>query len=199
MDRVIQKHYPFSFVLDDALDYLKSLIVSGEVAEFDFIHASPPCQLYSQVRYLMKNTDGLQDLIPDTRVLLSAAGLPWVIENVKGAPLIDPVMVCGTMLRGLKVIRHRYFECSPALLMSPGCCNHWGKATSCNSRRGKTGPSRVNSLKDGYAFVTVVGGDYLAPEGRLAMGIDWMIKKELSQAIPPAYTEWIGRQMLKRF
>lgn len=187
VDHKPQLRYPFEFIQEDALDYL-----SRHGSHFDMIHASPPCQKFSVTAPLSRG--GYPDLIAPVRDLLQAIGKPYVIENVPRAPLINPLMLCGTMF-GLRVIRHRLFETNPVIWFPPFCCNHWGKATSANSKRWT--PGRTISHTDGYDFITVCGHDYLVNEGRVAMGVDWMTQKELSQAIPPAYTEWIGNQILE--
>lgn len=174
-----QKRYPFEFVLGDALEYL-----SEHGQEFDVIHASPPCQAYSVTRSLHHNSYPM--LIEETREALIATGKPYIIENVPGAPLIDPLVLCGTMF-GLRVIRHRLFECNPQITFAPAMCEHDGRV----SRRGE-----ISSYATGE-FITVAGHNFIADDGRDAMGIDWMTCKELAQAIPPAYTEWIGRQLLE--
>lgn len=188
-----QKHYPFRFVQGDALGHLAGLIESGEIAEYDMIHASPPCQVYSVTKSLSNGNH--PDLVDATRLLLLAASKPFVIENVPGAPLQNPLLLCGSMF-GLVVIRHRLFECRPPIWFPPHPCQcKHGGATAGRLRR--AGITRTPSLSDGVRFVTVVGNNYLADEGRAAMGIDWMSKRELSQAIPPAYTEWIGKQLIQ--
>ncbi len=175
-----QKRYPFKFVLGDALEY-----VSAHGMEFDAIHASPPCQAYSVTRSLHSNVYPM--LIEETRATLIKTGRPYVIENVPGAPLLDPLMLCGTMF-GLRVIRHRLFECNPQIAIAPASCDHWGKSV----RRGVYG-----AFSNGFDLLTITGNNYPIADGRTAMDIDWMSKKELSQAIPPAYTEYIGRQLLE--
>lgn len=163
------------FVRADALAY-----VAAHGREFDVIHASPPCQQYTALRRLTKRE--YPDLIAPTRRALEATGRPWVIENVPGAPLVAPAMLCGTMF-GLRVYRHRLFE-SPVVFFTPGHGRH-----------------RVPTIQRGYArdwpgFVTVAGGlDVPVALAARAMGIDWMTRAELSQAIPPAYCEWLGRQL----
>jgi DNA (cytosine-5)-methyltransferase 1 len=184
-----QPHYPFEFHQADALEF-----IARYGREFDVIHASPPCQVYS-VTAPLSNGDH-PDLVEPTRKALLATGRPYIIENVPGAPLINPIILCGTMF-GLKVIRHRLFETRPVIWWSPFACNHNGKSTGSRSLRRKTGLTRTISLNDGCAFVTVAGNNYLADEGREAMGIDWMTKAELSQAIPPVYTEWLGRKIIE--
>ena len=122
------------------------------------------------------------NLIPQVRERLESSGVPWVIENVPGAPLREPVTLCGTMF-GLKVLRHRRFEAS-FLMVQPKCGKHGGT----NSHRG---------YSTGAEFVTVGGHNFRRVEGAIAMGIDWMANRaELSEAIPPAYSEFIARQLV---
>ena len=189
VDNRPQPHYcGDEFHQGDAIEFIRR-----HGREFDVVHASPPCQRYSVTRSMHNNEH--PDLVGVTRDALIVADRPYVIENVPGSPLINYVILCGTMF-GLRVIRHRWFECSPAILMAPNTCNHWGRATGSGSNRHKIAGGTI-SLKDGFDFVTVCGNDYLADEGRMAMGIDWTTKAELSQAIPPAYTEWLGRQLME--
>jgi DNA (cytosine-5)-methyltransferase 1 len=183
-----QPHYPFEFHQADALAFIEEGMLTqgdywtGQVGFFDAIHASPPCQAYSWAakRWNVERAD----LVEPTRDLLQATGLPYVIENVIGAPLYQPLTLCGTQF-GLEVIRHRLFE-SNVMLMAPGVkCRHEG------------------SVKDGtYVTVAGHGGDNIKGRGsraakQRAMGIDWMTDAELNEAIPPAYTEWIGRQLIQ--
>jgi len=189
-----QKNYPFEFVQADVFDYLDC----NSASRFDLIHASPPCQGYSVTCGLSSGEH--PKLIPQVRERLIAIGGPYVIENVPGAPLINPIMLCGTMF-GLRVIRHRLFETVPTIFFAPATCNHWGKSTSSARssmrRSAQSGLRRgVASLSDGYAFVTVFGHDFLVDDAKLAMGIDWMTQRELAQAIPPAYTNWLGKKIL---
>jgi DNA (cytosine-5)-methyltransferase 1 len=183
-----QPRYPFEFHQADALEYVR---LYG--AEFDLIHTSPPCQYYS-VTYSLSNKKHT-GLIPETRQALIDTGKPYVIENVVGSPLINPLLLCGTMFN-LHVIRHRLFECFPVIWFPPFTCNHIGFATGTRSHKKTT---KCPSLTDGANYITVVGNDYLKAEGEKAMGINWMTKAGLSQAIPPAYTEWIGQQFLNFF
>lgn len=106
-----QKNYPFAFVQADALN------PPFDLARFDFIWASPPCQAHTSLRK-MWNARQHEDRIPETRALLEASGVPWVMENVPGAPLRSIIMLCGTMFDLMtpcraELRRHRYFECSP--------------------------------------------------------------------------------------
>lgn len=180
VDIQYQKSYPFEFQQADALEFLER---HGH--EFDVIHASPPCQTYSVTAPLSNGK--YPDLVSAVRESLRAAGRPYIIENVPGAPLINPVLLCGTMF-GLPLIRHRLFETMPVIWFSLATCACSGLYTA--SHRG------WSSFQNGATAITVVGNNFAADDGRKAMGIDWMTGRELSQAIPPVYTEWIGRQML---
>ena len=184
-----QPRYPFRFVQADALEYL-----AEHGREYDAIHASPPCQRYSQATRRNKGREGIKqsaehpDLVGPTRELLAEIAKPWVIENVVGAPLHDPLLLCGTFF-GLRVIRHRLFESSIFL---------WGPGQRCwHPKRGKVGHAGERNKQVGDW--TSVAGSCCVRVGRHAMGIDWVTKRdELSQMIPPAYTEFIGRQLMKR-
>lgn len=174
--------YPFTFVQGDALEYL-----AEHGHEFDAIHASPPCQRYSAMTTASKNREQHPDLVAPTRDLLTSIGKPWVMENVPGSPLLEPLMLCGTFF-GLRVIRHRLFE-SSIFLMSPGQrCQH--------PKPGSVGRAGRDRNKKPGDWVSVAGNCTLriaAP----AMKIDWMKNRnEIAQAIPPAYTEYIGHQLL---
>lgn len=185
VDITPQPRYPFAFIQADALEYIRE---HGH--EYDVIHASPPCQVYSVMAALSSGSH--PDLIADTRAALLATGKPFIIENVPGAPLENPLMLCGTMF-GLRVIRHRLFEIHPdPIWFPPSPCRHEGKATGGVTIRGVT-----KGFTTGHAYITVVGNSYLMADGRAAMGIDWMTRAGLSQAIPPAYTEWIGRRIIE--
>ena len=171
-----QPRYPFQFVLSDALDYLAK---HGE--EYDAIHASPPCQKWSTITKCGGNNEH-PDLVGPVRELLKEIGKPWVIENVPGAPLRSPLMLCGTMF-GLNVIRHRNFETSH--LVKPPCeCSHTKRVIK-HGRR----PDRTKH----YAAVTGHFSDVAFAQ--VSMGIDWLGQKELAQAIPPAYTKYIGETL----
>jgi len=204
VDINMQKRYPYDFLQMDALDALRKLIAGDGLlfgsrciylSDIAVIAASPPCQVYSVTASLSNGNH--PDLVAITRDALIGTGKPYVIENVPGSPLINPLMLCGTMF-GLRVIRHRLFECNPSIWFPPAICNHWGTASS--SGRGKK-PTNVPGYVPGtlinYDFITVAGSDYIVADGRIAMGIDWMTKKELSQAIPPAYTEFIGKHLIR--
>lgn len=164
----------------------------ADLAEFDFIWASPPCQLYCRMNSGLLQKQGragkYPDLIESTRLKLLGSGLPFVIENVVGAPLRQPIMICGSSF-GLHVQRHRLFESNVMLMERPCVHGFWVKDKPAVHRL--QGKSRiVGCYGNGRGK-----GDNVAA-WRSAMGIDWMTRKELSQAIPPAYSEFIGRQII---
>lgn len=170
------------FILDDAMAWLRGERESLD--SFDLIWASPPCQGYSRMRHLPWLTvREYPMLIPDARRLLTAWGGDWIIENVEGAPMENGVTLCGQMF-GLKVYRHRRFE-SNILLLAPPHRKHTVVIAS-----GSTFNARQKGNQDG--FVSLVGKD---PRGGAAMGIDWMSRDELSQAIPPAYSRFLAEQI----
>ncbi len=177
-----QKRYPYEFIQADCLEIIKDL---DYLRTFDVIAASPPCQTHSRTKHLRnaqgKSTDKV-DLIPQTRQALIESGKPYVIENVPGAPLVDPVQFCGSSF-GLKVRRHRLFESSIKIVGS--ICNHkiQGKPV------GIYGSMRDEIPQGGHTAKSI-------EEAREAMGIDWMIWGELVEAIPPRYTYEIGKQLL---
>ena len=180
-----QPHYPLPFIRADAMELDPNFI-----ATFDALHASPPCQSYSDLAKRNKNAHEWPRLIEPVREMLIRSELPYIIENVEGAPLIHPVVLCGTMFNGLRVIRHRLFEANFAILTPPH-----GKHPICHTfdkRKGQYG--KTNEMLD---FVSVNGGGNCSvAAARDAMGIDWMTKNELNEAIPPAYTQLIGAQLL---
>ena len=171
-----QSRYPFHFIQADALDYL-----AQHGCDYDFIHASPPCQKFTKARKLQGNIH--QDFIPDTRNLIVLTGKPFVIENVPGAPLRNPVELCGTMF-GLKTYRHRLFE-SNFKISAPK-----------HSQHGEPSVKMGRPVKEGQ-FVHVVGHFSGVPLARKIMGMPWANRYGLAQAIPPAYTEFISREWLK--
>jgi DNA (cytosine-5)-methyltransferase 1 len=175
-----QPRYPFEFHRDDALDFLW---LYGR--EFDAIHASPPCQAYTVGRHIHDSGDRHPDLVAPTRQGLERWGRPWVMENVPSSPLRSPATLCGLMF-GLKVIRHRLFEAS-FLLMSPPHPRH---------PKGELTGSCKGYSTGAHGYVTVAGNNFVREAGAKAMGIDWgMTRRELANAIPPAFTEFVGRQL----
>jgi len=177
-----QKRYPYEFIQADCLEILQDL---NYLRTFDVIAASPPCTTHSRTQHL-RNAQGKStekvDLIPQTRKALIESGVTYVIENVPGAPLINPIQMCGSYF-GLKVRRHRLFESNLKLLGSG--CKH--------KEQGK--PVGIyGSMRD-----EIPGGGHTAKtikQAREAMGIDWMIWGELVEAIPPRYTYEIGKQLI---
>lgn len=177
-----QKRYPFKFIQADCLELMKDMEF---LKSFDVIAASPPCQTHSITQHLRnaqgKSTDKI-DLIPQTREALIESGKPYVIENVPGSPLVNPIQMCGSSF-GLKVRRHRLFESN--LQLKGSVCNHkeQGKPV------GIYGSMRDEIPNGGHTAKSI-------EQAREAMGIDWMIWGELVEAIPPIYTKEIGTQIL---
>lgn len=186
VDKKAQPRYPFEFHQADSLEYL-----AGHWREFDAFHASPVCKGYSLLAALYPDKQ-YPDEIADFRKALKETGKPYVIENVPTAPLRDYVMLCGSMF-GLRVYRHRLFECNPVILFSPMTCNHWGKASGNKSVKAE---KRVTPNLIDFEILTVTGHDFILSHAREAMGIDWMSQAGISQAVPPVYTEWIGKQLI---
>lgn len=176
------RHRGGTFIQADAL----TLPLDG----FDFIWASPPCQAYCALRHLYPQ-NSYPDLVAPIRERLRAGPVPvWVIENVPGAPLLNPVQFCGSAF-ALRVRRHRLFEATFDI-RERRCCHRWqGRPIDVSG----TGGRRINRRSDDH------GGNTNKPrnlgEARAAMGIDWMNRNELSQAIPPAYSEFIGKQAIQ--
>ena len=191
VDLVNQPRYPFEFVQGDALKYLTTADLSG----FDAIHASPPCKTSTSLRAFSGAHH--EDLIPQTRAALIATGLPYVIENVPGASLLNPITLCGSSF-GLDVRRHRLFESNVAL--TARACDHRGQA----ARSPGYPVKRYHSGRPVVTMSPVIGvfgrgqglGDGEVDLWRRAMGIDWMNRDEMAQAIPPAFTQHIGEWLL---
>ena len=192
VDIAPQPRYPFEFHQADALTF--------PLEGFAFIWASPPCQAHTSMR-VMHNAKAHDDLIPATRARLVASGLPWAMENVIGAPLKNPIMLCGSMF-GLGVDdaelrRHRLFETNFPLLTPE--CQHEARPIvgvyggHIRNRRRRTIGVYGEGARDSRRKIDRGVPDFTVEQGRAAMGIDWMTTAELSQAIPPAYSEFIGR------
>lgn len=179
-----QRDYPYKFVQADALDVLAD---TAWLNEFDVIHASPPCQAFTRATKLRdaqgKQSKVSRDDMPAVMDALREWGGVWVVENVPGAPMTNPALLCGSAF-GLRVRRHRLFD-SNTLLMEPGCYHH---------RQGK--PVGVyhqprNAIPNGGTTAADL------EDGRDAMGIEWASTwVGLKEAIPPAYTEYLGQQLL---
>lgn len=157
----------------------------------DAVHASPPCQAHSDLQKQSKRD--YPELIGSTRELLQATGLPYVIENVEGAPLIDPVTLCGVAFPGLRVIRHRLFETNWGFEGDncPGVENHPLVFT-----HDKRKPHYGQLDQDSSYVMVNGGGNCTVANKRAAMGVPWMTGKEANEAIPPAYTRHVGEQLM---
>ncbi len=173
-----QPHYPFKFYQADALEF--------PLEGYDVYHASPPCQKFS-TSTLKKNRDNHLNLIPPIRDNFVAIGKPYVIENVLKAPLKATLMLCGSMFN-LDVIRHRYFEMYPNSLFPPYSCTHTRKV----ARQGYA------PADDKHIWCITRSAARLEGAGE-SMGIDWMQRDalQIAEAIPPAYTEYIGKYLMK--
>ena len=181
-----QRNCPYKFIQADALSLAPDFL-----DQFDVIHASPPCQAYSVLAKRTGCGHKWPKLVEQTREMLAATGKLTIIENVQGAPLIDPIVLCGTMFPSLRVLRHRLFEVNfpvkvpkhkphPLVHTLDKRKNHYGK---------------TNDRTD---FVMVTGGGNCSiAAAKDAMRIDWMTKNEMNQAIPPAYATFIGKAALR--
>lgn len=190
VDIAKQDNYPFLFVQMDALQAI------GDYHQaFDAIHASPPCQPFTKLNRIKKIAAATQsyiDLVAETRVLLRFVGLPYIIENVPNAPLREPIELCGSMFPELRVYRHRLFETS-TMIFPPKHQPH----------NDNVPPAGQGVSDKGYVSITS-GGIKRLPDGwtsgaaykNHAMGILWMTQKELKESIPPAFTRYIGLQLL---
>ena len=174
-----QPRYPFEFHQADALAVLRGEVL--DLSGFDAIHASPPCQSYSNAQRIQQNEH--PDLVDAVRDLAQQTGLPYIIENVVGAPLDRPFMLCGAMWPELQTYRHRLFETSFPVDVPPHPEHRF--PTTKMGRPPQPGE-----------FMHVVGNFSGADRARAAMGIDWMVRDELREAIPPAYTRLVGRSLL---
>lgn len=171
-----QPRYPYAFIQGDAVDYLRR-----HGRHFDAIHASPPCQLHTLAWRIQKNDH--PDLIEPIRDLLVDLGRPYIIENVPGAPLADPIELCGAMFN-LETYRHRLFE-SNIELITPEHPAHTARTT-------KMGRAPIEG-----EFMHIVGNFSGVSRARSVMGMEWANRDGLREAIPPAYTEYLGAQLMR--
>lgn len=179
-----QPRYPYRFIQFDALSYLEIVMAQAENGFHPWaaIHASPPCQRYSRMSNARPGLAAKYPaLIGPTRSRLEKIGLPYVIENVVGAPLIDPITLCGWTF-GYETYRHRQFE-SNINLLEPVHRKHETPA----ARAGHWEPGKFVSVSGNYAPIAL---------SRKVMDIDWMTRPELAEAIPPYFTRYIGTQLL---
>lgn len=186
-----QPRYPFEFIKADAIDLLRRMLYGGFLSDagkwyfiddFAAIHASPPCQKFSTMTKRWKRETEHPDLIDATRQLLIKTRLPYVIENVRSSGLNAVLMLCGSMF-ALPLRRHRYFEMTDPILLTLSCRHDVTPVAV-------YGHSGGSSKRDGLVF----GG---IETWKSAMQIDWMTGHELAEAIPPAYTEFIGKHLLE--
>jgi DNA (cytosine-5)-methyltransferase 1 len=180
VDLTVQKHYPFQFVRADAL----AVLDSWDLDSFDLIHASPPCQDHSTLRHVHEKEHGTGWLLAATRELLSHTGTPWIIENVPGAPMRADYKLCGCMFGLPRLRRQRWFETSWHGFDLRAPCYHVGKAITV-AGHGAQGSYEY----DEWGFAPT------QEERREAMGIYWMNRGELAQAIPPVFTEYLSTQV----
>ena len=174
-DIVPQPNYPFKFTCKSAFEV--------DLTQYDAIWASPPCQAYISVGRT-RTRQKYQNLIPNTRYLLQQSKLPYIIENIVPAPLIDPVVLCGEMF-GLRVLRHRKFESNLTLVVPE------------HERHNSNG---VHRSSRGGGYYWAVNGHEIGTlkQWKDAMGIEWMTsKRELAEAIPPKYSEYLGKQLMR--
>jgi DNA (cytosine-5)-methyltransferase 1 len=182
VDVRLQSRYPFTFVQGDALEF--------DLSGFDFVWASPPCQEHTTLKSVVKRSKPApahhKDILSPMRAKLIAWGGLWIMENVVGAPLMFSAELCGLTF-GLRVYRHRRFE-APFMLMAPPHQRHVIPALAHRSPSGKT---RKEAYLAGESFASLTGnaGNYAGG----AMGIDWMLGRELVQAIPPAYSRHLAQ------
>ena len=185
-----QPNYPFFFAQSDALKMPPEIL-----STFDVVHASPPCQAYSDLAKRNGNGDDWPKLIEPVRDLLSRSGVPFIIENVEGAPLKQPTVLCGTMFEELRVLRHRLFETT-----FPVTAPEHGPHPKVHTfDRRKLHYGKTDEWRD-YVMVTG-GGNCTIAAAHDAMGIDWcrLFKREINESIPPAYSQFIGQALLEHW
>jgi DNA (cytosine-5)-methyltransferase 1 len=172
--------YPFEFHQADALEYC-----AAHGHDFDVIHASPPCQGYSITKH-MPWVGEYPKLVEPLRGLLIATGKPYIIENVPGAPLQNPIILCGLMF-GMRVFRHRLFEIYPFFL---------GMSHEKHPSNSVTNSFRAySSFDSGATHISMAGHNFKRADAVAAMNgdCDWMTREEMAESVPPAYTECVGR------
>lgn len=181
VDIADQPNYPFEFHRADAIEFA---LAHGR--EFDFVHASPPCQAGCTLTAGTNAGRVYPQLIPETRRVLDDLGVPYVIENVGGAPIRKDLRLCGEMF-GLAVLRHRFFELGGWSVAQPAHRPHRGRVAGMRHGQWFTGPY--------FAVYGDGGGKGTVAQWQAAMGITWTdVRKDLAEAIPPAYTRWIGSE-----
>lgn len=180
--------YPFEFHVGDAMDWLHPDVLS----DFDVVHASPPCQAYSDLKTTWNARNDHPELVGPVQTALRRWGGTYVIENVPGAPLDAPITLCGSMfglgIPGYQLRRHRLFEISPMPPMLLPECSHIGPVVGVYG-------DHLRSRGHWRKGADFPGQDKVAL-AREALGIDWMNWSDLSQSIPPAYTRFIGEALI---
>lgn len=178
--------------------FIQANAMEFDVSGFDFVWASPPCQHYCAMKTMLNRREH-PDLIAQVRIALESSGIPFVIENVFGAPLNEPVMLCGSFFNlgagGFQLRRHRYFESNLPLRVTARCRHarrtvgvYGAKARDiAEEKRHYSKPKSDRGVPVGVVLSQSVGFE--------AMGINWMNIGEAAEAIPPAYSEFIGRQI----
>lgn len=177
-----QPRYPYRFVHGDALEYLREF---GH--QFDVIHASPPCRAHTVARNAARVRYRHPELIAPTRKLLQATSRPWVMENVPGAPLHNPIELCGEMF-GLPMYRHRLFE-----IHTP-----YARLRNLRHPEHTRVVAKMGRKPEKGQYWSIAGNFSGVTEAGVAMEMPWANQDGLRQAIPPAYTQWIGRQLMPR-
>ncbi|MFF5853986.1 DNA methylase [[Kitasatospora] papulosa] len=193
VDIADRPRYPHTFTRADAIDHVRRLTASGEIQRYTMVHASPPCQAGATLTVGTNASRGWGgqhvDLVAETRDVLEATGLPYVIEQPNGrAEIRKDITLCGEMF-GLGVLRHRNFELGGWTTTKPKHVKH----------RGYVRGHRHGVYRDGpyVAAYGEGGGKATVPEMQTAMGITWTdVREELTEAIPPAFTEWLGSRFL---
>jgi len=188
IDQEWQPNYPFFMRREKLFGDAEHAMICWIRENFDAVHASPPCQAHTDLA--RQNKREYPCFIEATRRILRSTGLPYVIENVEGAPLINPVKLCGTMFAETRVIRHRLFETNWPL-WAPACGKHPLVYT-----KDKRKP-HYGKLDEWKSPVQVTGGGNCSvAAARDAMRMDWASKRGLNEAVPPPYTRFIGRQLI---
>ncbi|GAA2246343.1 hypothetical protein GCM10010430_30470 [Kitasatospora cystarginea] len=178
-----QPSYPFEFIRADAVEY-----ATANAHLFDFVHASPPCQSHSALTKGTNKGRTYPDILGPLRNVLTASGVPFVLENVQGSPLRRDLTLCGEMF-GLRVIRHRYFEVHGFTANAPSHQPHRGRVAGMRHGQWFEGPY--------FAVYGEGGGKGTVSQWQDAMGIHWTdVRREIAEAIPPAYTTYVATQFL---
>lgn len=186
---------PGDFIHTDALEVLSD---TAFLRTFDAIHASPPCQTHTRAKHLRDaqgKTGRAVDLIPETRAALNAAGVPYIIENVPGAPVRPDVVLCGSMFPELHVYdatgrrwlqRHRWFEMAGITAPLAMECRH----AAAGVRPLGVYAGKADNIPSGGQTCSTLA------QAQTLMGIEWMPWAAIVEAIPPAYTEHIGSHLI---